>query len=54
MEEALLLAGMRYEYTLSPTFVEVDGRNIAVNGDRQAVLRKNIDNPDDIKALGVA
>ena len=52
MEEALLLAGMRYEYTLSPTFVEVDGRNIAVNGDRQAVLRKNIDNPDDIKAFG--
>ena len=31
---------------------EVDGRNIAVNGDRQAVLRKNIDNPDDIKAFG--
>ena len=52
MEDALLLAGMRYEYTLSPTFVEVDGRNIAVNGDRQAVLRKNIDNPDDIKAFG--
>ena len=52
MEDALLLAGMRYEYTLSPTFVEVDGRNIAVNGDRQAVLRTNIDNPDDIKAFG--
>ena len=52
MSEALLLAGMRYEYTLAPTHVNVDGVQVPVSGDRQAVLRTNIDNAEDVKAFG--
>lgn len=52
MEEALLIAQMRYTYELAPVFVDVDGTQVQVSGERQAVLRKNIDVPTDIKAFG--
>jgi phage/plasmid-like protein (TIGR03299 family) len=52
MQEALLIAGMRYEYSLAPVFVDVDGAAVQVSGERQAVLRRNIDVPEDIKAFG--
>jgi phage/plasmid-like protein (TIGR03299 family) len=52
MEEALLIAQMRYTYELAPVFVDVDGTPVQVNGERQAVLRRNIDVPEDIKAFG--
>lgn len=52
MEEALLIASMRYTYELAPVFVDVDGLPVQVSGERQAVLRRNIDVPEDVKAFG--
>ena len=52
MEQALLIAGMRYEFELQPVYTEVNGQHIQVSGERQAVVRRNIDNAEDIKAFG--
>jgi len=52
MEQALLMSRMRYEFSLTPTVVEVDGRTVPVANDKHAVLRRNIDDPSDIRAFG--
>ena len=54
IEEALLLARMRYEFSLTPTYVMVDGTPVEMTGGKQAVLRRNVDDADDVKAFGGA
>lgn len=54
IEEALLLARMRYEFSLTPSYVVVDGKPIEMTGGKQAVLRRNIDDDTDIRAFGGA
>jgi len=54
IEEALLLARMRYEFSLTPTYTVVDGLALPLTGGKKAVLRRNIDDDTDIKAFGGA
>lgn len=54
IEEALLLARMRYEFSLTPTYVVVDGTPVEMTNGKQAVLRRNLDDDNDIRAFGGA